>query len=240
MARARHDADDARREAERVARADQSADAGAAADRHVDGVEVGDGAEELERVGGDAGDELALERSDEFAGPPLAREPAAYTRASSKSRPCSISSAPSARIAAFFSTELPKGHDDHAAQAVAPGGEREALAVVAARCADHARRARRARRELRDEVEPAAHLERAGRRVVLVLHPDLAAGAPGDERPGVLRRGGHRRVHAARGGFDGGEIDHDGRRGKRRLTTPTSSVINRRHGPETGIEEILS
>ena len=64
--RSKLDADDPRRQPERVARGDQSADPRAAADRHVDRVDIGHGPKQLQRVGADTGDEFRLERADEF------------------------------------------------------------------------------------------------------------------------------------------------------------------------------
>ena len=105
----RHHADHARLELHRIARADHAADAGAEPDRYVDGVEIGKRREQLVRVRRDAEHEILVERLAELVTALLARSAAARSRASSKSRPCSISSAPNACMAAFFSAELPNG-----------------------------------------------------------------------------------------------------------------------------------
>lgn len=99
-------------------------------------------------------------------------------------------------------------HDDHTMHAMAPGGKGEALAVIATGGTDHAGRWLRGRREPGEEMQPATHLEGPDGRVVLVLHPYLATGAPGEERPGVLGGGRHCRVHVAGGRFQGVEADH--------------------------------
>ncbi len=74
-------------------------------------------------------------------------------------------------------------YDDGAGNAVAARGEGEALSMVAARRADDAGQSRLARRQLCEQIESAADLECAGRRVVLVLHPDVAARAARQQRP---------------------------------------------------------
>ena len=78
------------------------------ADRHIEHVEIGMLAEQLERVGRDAEHEIAMERRHDLK-PARPASRIASSRAAWKSSPCSTSSAPSARIAAFFSTELPRG-----------------------------------------------------------------------------------------------------------------------------------
>jgi hypothetical protein len=105
-------------------------------------------------------------------------------------------------------------HDDGGGQAVAPRGEADRLAVVAAGGADDAAHGGLLARQRLEVGQAAAHLEGAGRRVVLVLDPHgrPAARAAG---PGVLRRRRHDGGHRRAGGFDffAGEIH--GRRGVR-------------------------
>ena len=74
-------------------------------------------------------------------------------------------------------------------------GKRERLAVIAARGADDAGRLRARALEPVHIDEPAAQLEGAGRRVVLVLDEDLRAGRRRKLRPGILRRRRHHRAH---------------------------------------------
>ena len=76
------------------------------------------------------------------------------------------------------------------------GGEGDRLTVIAARGGDDAAGAGMAPPEVVHVGEAAAHLEGADGRVVLVLDPDLGAGARGQQRPGNLRRRRH-------GGVDG-------------------------------------
>ena len=60
--------------------------------------------------------------------------------------------------------------------------------MIAARGRNHAANTARARRRCIDVDEPAAHLEGADRRVVLVLDPDLAAAALVQQRPALFGR----------------------------------------------------
>ena len=205
----RHDADDPGREPERVARADQAADARAAADRHVDGVEVGDRAEELERVGADAGDELAartVRRSAALRARRARRRARAPRRSRGRAR---SSSAPNARIAAFLSVELPCGTTIDAAHAVAPRGVGDALAVIAARRADDARRAAASRAaSCASRFRPPRTLNApVGVWFSCLTHTSQPArrASSGHAYCGVGR---HRRVDVARGGFEQGERDH--------------------------------
>ena len=92
---------------------------------------------------------------------------------------------------------IAKGHDDGGGDADPASGERDALAVIAAGGADRARDAGLLALQPVHVDQPATHLERAGRRVVLVLDPDLGAGAARQQGPGILRRGRH-------GGMDDG------------------------------------
>ena len=103
-----HHADDAGLQAQRVARGDQAADARTHTDRHVDFVKVGQRGEQLQAVAGDPGHQPGMERRNQVQAFVQARS-AAYSREAWKSSPCSISSAPRLRIAAFFSRLLPCG-----------------------------------------------------------------------------------------------------------------------------------
>ena len=89
-------------------------------------------------------------------------------------------------------------HHDHSAQAQPRRRRRDRLTVIAARRRDDARAIGFARLQVAQIQHAAADLERADGRVVFVLDPDLAAGAPGQQRPGILRRGRHHRADAFR------------------------------------------
>ncbi len=86
------------------------------------------------------------------------------------------------------------GDDDHRRNAVARGGERDRLAVIAAGGGDEPFWLAAAAAQRLHIDQPAARLERSGRGVVLVLDHHLGADARLEERPGV---GGGRRHQAA-------------------------------------------
>jgi hypothetical protein len=83
---------------------------------------------------------------------------------------------------------------DHDRHAVAAPGERQALAVVAARGRHDAAHVRAFAHHPVDVHESAANLERPRRRRVLVLDPYLGADRLGEQRPRILRGGRHRLV----------------------------------------------
>ena len=131
--------------------------------------------EELHPVGHHAPHQVAMERRHHVQA--LLAPPARWrVRAPpGNRRRAPPASAPSARMAAFFSTELPCGTTMVAVQAGTARRQCHRLAVVAARGADHAAQARPPRARPLEIGEPAADLEGAGRRVVLVLDPDRHA-----------------------------------------------------------------
>ena len=105
------------------------------------------------------------------------------------------------------------GHDDGRGEPVGARGEGDRLAVIAARRGDDAGTIRTGSPQFADMDQPAAHLEGAGRRMVLVLDPDIGAGACGEQRPGVGRRRRHRRVDDGGGGLDAGAVGQVERHG---------------------------
>ena len=79
-----------------------------------------------------------------------------------------------------------------------PSGEREALAVIAPRCADDSLCLDSLVPETIQVRKPAAHFECADRSMVLVLDDKLDPIAAPKQRPGVLRCWRHDRPHHAR------------------------------------------
>ena len=93
--------------------------------------------------------------------------------------------------------------------------------MVAAGRADHAAHMRPLALQAFHVDQPAAHLEGAGRRVVLVLHPDLGAAARRQQRPGVVRRRREGGVHQTGGSLERGQVEQTGlRNGGRRRAFP--------------------
>jgi hypothetical protein len=75
------------------------------------------------------------------------------------------------------------------------------LAVVASRRRNYSRRLSPFAKEVLEVNEATAHLERSGRRVILVLRPDGCPYPLLEERPPVLRRGRHRLIDQSGGGL---------------------------------------
>jgi len=103
------------------------------------------------------------------------------------------------------------GDHDDGAQSVPPGGEGHRLAVVAARGGDDRAHRGIAPDEPAEVGETSPDLEGAEQSVVLLLHPELAAGPRVQERPAVLRRRRDHRVDFLGEGLDlgqGGERIH--------------------------------
>ncbi len=80
-------------------------------------------------------------------------------------------------------------HDDRCPDAVYARRKSDRLSVVAARCADYAGGFCAARNKLVEVDETTAYLEGAGRRVILVLDPQIGAQFLAQQRPRKLRCG---------------------------------------------------
>jgi len=80
--------------------------------------------------------------------------------------------------------------------------------VIAARRRDQRSRAGRAAFQLIDKSEAAAHLEGAGRIVVLMFDDDLGPESPRQQRPAKRRRRRDGLVHEGEGGFEFVEGEH--------------------------------
>ena len=101
-----------------------------------------------------------------------------------------------------------RGHD-RCRNAVNPRGEPDRLAVIAPRCGDDALHRRSAAPKEIEVDEAAAHLERAHRRLVLVLHPHARAAPFVEQRPPLLRGRAHRFVDDGRGRIEIAQSHHD-------------------------------
>ena len=133
--------------------------------------------EQFQRPGGDAQHQVAVEGGREDKAPPASASRIASIRAASKSLPCSISRAPKAVIAAFFSAAVAMGHDDGDGNVETLPGIGQRLAVIAAGGGDDAARRQFLSRHPRQMDQPAPHFEGADGRVVFMLDPDFGAGA---------------------------------------------------------------
>ena len=184
------DAHDLGLEAEGVAGGDDAADAGAAADGDVDGVEVGLGGEEFPAVGRDAADEFAVEGRDDEEAEFRAHAEGFLARFVEVVAVFDEFRAEGAHGGVLLGRVAARDVDERA-EAGSAGGAGLALAVVAAGRGDDAGAVGLRAAEPVDQRDAAADLEGAGGGVVLVLDPDGRAGAFRQQRPGVLRGGGH-------------------------------------------------
>src|SRR6516164_3612198 len=89
-------------------------------------------------------------------------------------------------------------------------GKSQRLAVIATRCGGDPLHLRARSFQPVEIDDPAAHLERANRRVVLVLHHDLDTGALLEQRPGILRGRGYARAHQRNYAFKLRKGEHPG------------------------------
>ena len=90
-------------------------------------------------------------------------------------------------------------NDDDRRNAVPRGGDGDGLAVIAAGRRHDAFRQLAGAAQRVEIDEPAAHLECAGRGMVLVLDEDFDPGPLLKERPGIGRCRRHERAHDCRG-----------------------------------------
>ena len=202
-----HDANHLGLEAQHVSRGDDAADARAHADGHVDGIERAGRTEQFVRVGGDPDHEVRPEGGDEIeialpcnAGGGLAGLVEVAAHLDQLGAKCPHRGVLLNRIA--------ERADDGGGDADTPGAEGNGLAVVAARGGDDAVGQPVVLAALHGD-DAAPHLEGADGRMVLVLDPDLAARLRSEQRPGILRGGGHRRIDDALGVFEVISSVHD-------------------------------
>jgi len=78
----------------------------------------------------------------------------------------------------------------------------DALAMIATRGGDYSTQRRLTAAQTLHINKSAAYFERAQRRMILVLYPDIRADSRGQQRPVDLRRRRDRPVYDLRGGFD--------------------------------------
>src|SRR2546428_4819000 len=169
----RHDADDPRGKAERIACGDQSADSRPATDRHVDSVQRWNRPEQLERVSADAGHDLRLERADK-PHPALAREQCRVLARLVEIAAVLDQLGTERAHRAVLVARIAVRNDNDTPHGVAARGEREALPVIAARCGDDPGGRLTTRGECGDEIQAATYLERTPGCMVLVPDPDPA------------------------------------------------------------------
>ena len=177
----RDHADDLRPEPQRLARGNRAADTGAEPDGHIERVQMRDGAEKLVAAGRHPGHERGMEGRQEMQAFAFGQ------RAGMLERVLEVAAmhhevGPESAHGGILFTAVALRHDNRDPLARLPGGIGDGLPVIAARRRHHA-----VRFALRHIGEPAANLEGADGRVVLVLDPDLGPGPLSQQRPDPLR-----------------------------------------------------
>ena len=223
-----HYADDLGVEAEQVTASDQAADATTHAHRHVHHVQLGYRGEQLQRVSGHAEDQVRVEWRHHLQvalGRQLLRVLASgLVVVSTLDHSCAE---PAHRR--ILVRVVARWHHDRHRHAGRATRVSQALAMVSGRRGDDAARLTALAAPM-EVGEAAPHLERTGRRVVLVLDPHLRAELLGEQGPGVLRRRWHMRAHDVYRGMQVGEFeDHalEYRRKPKSARRPTRRVLDR-------------
>ena len=169
------DTDDARLWCERIARRDQAARAAAAANGHEDDVDTGERDEDLKCVRAHAGEEQGLIGGMHVARAGVDRPPfAALARLVEIAAALLHHGAERAHRRVLLGIVAGR-HEHRAGGVILAARHADRLAVVARARGDDAASAFIGGQR-GDEIQPAAHLERAGRIVILVLDPQLHPG----------------------------------------------------------------
>ena len=98
----------------------------------------------------------------------------------------------------IFCLAVPVRHHDGHRNAESRRGETNRLPMITASGGHHAPEVWLGASEVIEVDEPAANLERPHRSVILVLDPDARSAARVEQRPALLRRWRHRRIHHTR------------------------------------------
>ena len=200
-------ADDLGAQAEQIARQDRAADAGAKTDRHIQRIERRCSTEQLQRIGGDALDQIGCKRRREF-----------QTLGRGNPRRCVARHLEIVAMLEQSRAECPhRGilfhavamrHDDGHWHVVASAGPGQRLTMIAARGGHDTWYMRPFTPQAFRVDQAAAQFERADRRVVLMLHPHLCATALRQQRPRILRRAREAFVHHRQRVFEFRQREH--------------------------------
>ena len=207
MARCATTPDDLGFQAERVAHANDPGNPRAEPDRHINGVDVGDGGEKLVRVSGNADDEIAMIRRREFIAALAGDLCRMVLRLVEVAAVFDEFGAETAHRRVLLG-RIAMRYDDRGRQSGALRGESERLAVIAARRRDDAFDMRPFAFEPLHVEEASAQLESADRRVIFVLDEDLGADTRAQQRPRILRRRRHGGAYDRQSRFNIAEREH--------------------------------
>ena len=199
------DADHLGRQPQSFARCDDTADAAAEADRHIDRVESRDGTKHFQRIARDAAYQQGVERAHEMEIVPFSQNGGVLVGGLEIVADLDQRGAEPAHRPVFAGIVALR-HDDRRREAERAGGIGDALPVIARRCRHDAADLRPRLAQLAEIHDAAADLEGAGRRMVLVLDPELGADPPRQQRPTILRCRRDDRVYERGGLFERGKI----------------------------------
>ncbi|MNI49851.1 hypothetical protein D3C73_1044860 [compost metagenome] len=164
-------------------------------------MQVRRGAEQFQRIGGHALDQFTVERWHQVQAVDLGQPGGLFACFVEVATELDHFAAKATHGVVLFH-RVAQRHHDQRPQPHRRGRQCHALAVVAAGGGDNTLDLRMRLLEPVHEGDAPAHLEGAGRGVVFMLDPHRAAQAFGQQRPGVLRRGGHDLVNLACRLFD--------------------------------------
>jgi hypothetical protein len=168
------DTDDLGLATERLACRDDAANSAAEADRHIDDIEVGHGAEQLQPIARDAAHQKRVERAHRVEVFALGHRHRVLVSGLEIAAVLDEMSAKALHRPVLFRTVAVR-HDNHRLQAQPRRRIGDALPVIAGRRADDAGDVGLRALQIGEVDEAATQLKGAGLRVVLVLDPELGA-----------------------------------------------------------------
>lgn len=196
----RHNADHFRRHPQSVASCDDPTDSRAAADGHVNAVEVPGGFKKLQSVGGNAAYNGGMKSRYEeqvFFFRNIRRHSSRFIKiGTGLDKPCT-----EGLHREVFLSRIPARNNNRRGQASRSGGACLALTVIAARCRNDATALGMGLLQPCHKGDASANLEGARGRMVFMLHPDLSAQLLRERRPRILRRRAHLGVDKLARGF---------------------------------------
>jgi hypothetical protein len=184
-------------------RTSAAAGAAAAADRHDDHLHVRQFLEDLQRVGADSGDEQRFVRGVDVTQPAFVLQRFDFFARFVEVAPVLDHFGSIGPHRGVLLGIVPERHDDCARHTFALAGERNRLSVIPGRRGDYA--VALGRRQTADQIETAAHLERARRVVVLMFDEHIEPGLAREQRVAHQRRRADGAIHPLAGVIDVGQ-----------------------------------
>ena len=205
----RLNADDLGPQSEKIAHQDRAADAGAETDRHVQRIERRRGAEQFQGIRCDTFHQIGRKGWRELQ-PFGDRESRRLFARHLEVVAILDQTRPECAHRGVLLHAVAVRHDNRHRNAIVASCPGQRLSVIAACGRDDAAHVRPFAAQAFRVEQPAAQLEGAGRRVVLVFHPDFGATALREQRPRVLRRARKALVNQRQRGFQLRQRKHIG------------------------------